>query len=159
MSSDAMNYQETLQFTQSLRKQLVTEYVKPGMEGLVKDEGSVDRLLKTLKDMDQTALADRKNTIDSSTADSSRDVADAMQKFVHMQMNRNPFERLPDGSVAPASEGATVIPQVNEEKLGEHDLVEGEAEQGVIVESSSDFMARMEVLRAQREADEVRGMT
>lgn len=134
-----MSYEETLAYTQSLRKDVVDNLVSPE-DGSppVGDKEKLDFMLRTLKDMDSTALNDRKNTIDRDNADSSKTVAEAMQQFLVMQGNSNPFERRTDGS-APA-----VIPDADPEKLGEQSLVEGEGETGVIEETSASFMERME---------------
>lgn len=145
MTDDVMDYTETLRYTQSLRKRLVDEYTKSGMEKLIEDEKSVDRMLKALKDMDTQVLNERKNEIDQHGADSSREVADAMKQLVEMQQNQNPFKRQADGSIL-------TVPTVDEGKLGTHDLVEGEAEQGVVMETSGEFFARMEALRREKEA-------
>lgn len=149
MTEEVMGYQETLQYTQALRKQVVEAYSQNGMNELIKDEKAVDKMLKALKDMDAQAFGERKNQIEQSTADSSREVAEAMRKFVELQCNANPFMRNPDGSIEGKEQ---LLPTVDEDKLGEHDLVDGEAEQGVIHETSGEFFTRMEIKRAEREA-------
>lgn len=151
MSHENMTYEEMLQHTQGIRLQIVDAYTGNGIENLIKDDTAVDKLLKTLKDMDQTAISHKKNQIDQKSSDSSADVAAAMQRLIEQQMNKNPFHRQADGTLI-EGEASRVIPNVDPAKLGNHDLVEGETEQGVIMETSGDFMKRMEKLRAEKEA-------
>lgn len=145
--SSIPNYEETLSYSQGIRRRIVDKYFAGGE--VPNDPKDVETVLKALKDMDSTAINDRKNNIDQATADSSKEVATAMRDMVLMQQNRNPFERSSDGSV----EENVVIPEANPEKLGEHELVEGEEEIGVIAETSTDFMKRMEE-RHQANTDE-----
>jgi len=130
------NYEETLAYSQGIRRTVVDHYMK---KGVPEDPKDIDTVLKALKDMDSTAINDRKNSIEQNAADSSKEVASALRDMVMMQQNRNPFEREPDGS---AKEIPT--PQASPEKLGDHDLVDGEHEIGVVSETSTDFMKRME---------------
>lgn len=130
-----LSYEETLAYSQNIRKRIVDKFVGETIPG---DEDTIRLVLSALKDMDNTALQDRKNRIDQSNADSSKEVADAMREFVHMQMNRNPFARQPDGSPV------ATAPSVDVSKLGEFEIVEGEDEIGIIEETSADFMRRME---------------
>ncbi len=130
------NYEETLAYSQGIRRTVVDHYMQKGVPHDPKD---VETVLKALKDMDGTAINDRKNSIEQNAADSSKEVATALRDMVMMQQNRNPFEREPDGSVREVP-----VPQANPEKLGDHELVAGEEEIGVVAETSSDFMKRME---------------
>ncbi len=118
-------------------------------EGVPKDPKDVEIVLKALKDMDGTAINDRKNSIEQNAADSSKEGAIALRNMVWMQQNRNPFEREPDGSAKEVP-----VPQANPEKLGDHELVAGEEEIGVVAETSSDFMKRMERERSTYTEDE-----
>jgi hypothetical protein len=140
---DVLDYQQTLSFSQRIRRRIIDKVMEDGE--VPNDPKAVDTLLKTLKDMDQTALADRKNQIDQKDSDTSREVADAMRQMLEMQKNANPFARRDDGSVA----APTVVPSVSVEKLGEHKLVEGETEIGVISENCGDFMTRMQALKGE----------
>lgn len=132
---DVLDYEATLRFSQGLRRQIVGALTKGGVPT---DKDSVDMILRSLKDMDATAINDRKNNIDQGMADSSKTVAEAMREFVTLQMNRNPFERTPDGEAKP-----TTVPTVDLEKLGDFELVAGEDEIGTVQETSAEFMERM----------------
>lgn len=138
-----LSYEDTLAYSQGIRRTVVDKYME---KGVPKDPKEVETVLKALKDMDSTAINDRKNNIDQASADSSKEVAEAMREMVLMQQNRNPFERTPDGSVE-----TTPVPEANPEKLGDHELVDGEEEIGVIAETSNDFMKRMESNRTDKE--------
>jgi len=142
-AQDRLSYEETLAYSQNIRKRVVDNFIK---ETIPNDPKDIEIVLKALKDMDTTAINDRKNNIDERNADSSKEVAEAMREMVLMQQNRNPFERNPDGSVEHVP-----VPEANPEKLGEHELVDGEEEIGVISETSSDFMKRMESHRIDEE--------
>ena len=143
-----LDYNETLKYSQRLRRQIVENFISPDGK-VTTDAKELDTVLKALKDMDQTALQDRKNQIDQSGADSSKEVAEAMRDLLAMQMNKNPFQRQPDGTAVPAP-----LPSIDKAKLGDHLLVKGEEEIGVITETSADFMKRMEEQRAQNSTDD-----
>lgn len=130
------NYAEILGYSQGIRRTVVDKFME---EGVPQDPKDIEIVLKALKDMDSTAINDRKNSIEQNAADSSKEVATALRDMVMMQQNRNPFERTPDGSAKEVP-----VPQANPEKLGDHTLVEGEEEIGVVAETSTDFMKRME---------------
>lgn len=141
--SGAMDYKQTLAYSQDIRKRIVDEFVGDGR--VPNDPKELNVVLKALGDMDKTALMDRKNEIDQGNADSSKQVAEAMSEFILMQQNRNPFQRSSDGAlIEQVPNGNTVTPEVDVEKLGNYELVAGEDEIGVITESYKEFMARME---------------
>lgn len=131
----ALGYEETLQFSQAVRRRVVRHFTAGGIPGDVKE---VSVVLKALKDMDTTALDERKNNIEQGNADSARTVAEAAREFIHLQKNRNPFEKTQDDKYAGA------IPVIESERLGTFDIVPGETEIGVVIESSADFMKRMD---------------
>lgn len=128
-----MDYRQTLNYTQRIRKDLVESQVKGGLPG---DKDGVELLLKTLKEMDGTAINDRRNTIDEGNADNARKVADAMTTF--FRENQNPFRVSDDGDYIPAP------PTVNRGKLPKLSHAEGETHIGTITETAEEFNARME---------------
>lgn len=132
----AMTYEETLRYSQNIRRRIVDEHTK---EALPKDLDTMKVVLSALKDMDRTALDERKNVIDQGNADSSRQVAEAMNEFIKLQRNRNPFMRADDDS--PSAVGQ--VPQVDPSELGNHEVVPGEDEIGIVTETADEFMARM----------------
>lgn len=137
MSEERLSYEDTLAYSQGLRRQVVDHYMEVGVP---KDPKDVETVLKALKDMDSTAINDRKNTIDEKTADGSKEVAMALMDVVRMQQNSNPFERQPDGSVPEP-------PVASKEQLGDFQLVDGEEEIGVVSEKADDFLKRMDEQR------------
>lgn len=139
---DPLDHDATLRLTQTVRRRVVTGMTK-GENGFPSDDKQLDLLLRTMKDMDSAANNDRKLRIDDKNSDSSAEVAAAMSVMVKNQMNRNPFQRDPDGS--PSEEGSgDHIPSVNPDKLGQHELVEGEGEIGIIAETADTFRSRMD---------------
>lgn len=143
MSETEYNYEQEIAYTQSIRKQIIQKKIEGGIPS---DNDEIKILLSALKDHDTTTLTDRKNRIDESTSKSSADIATAFAQFVKMQNNANPFERNPDGTAITAVDDdvpTAAIPQVDEERLGEFDLVQGEEEIGVIIEDSESFFNRM----------------
>lgn len=140
-----LNYEETLQYSQRMRRKVVSHLTQEGQH-IPGDIKEVNTVLKALADMDKTAIDERKNNIEQGNADSARLVAEATREFILQQKNRNPFE----ADEQTVMEGQP--PQVSPEMLGEHALVPGEAELGVIQERSEDFMKRMgEQLKAKEE--------
>jgi|AntDeeMinimDraft_5_1070356.scaffolds.fasta_scaffold15606_2 hypothetical protein len=138
-----VDYKQTLNYSQGVRKRIVEHFVGEG--NIPSDPKELNVVLKALGDMDKTTLMDRKNDIDQGAADTSKQVAEAMSEFIQMQKNQNPFQRAQDGTVIehePTQE--TLPPSVDVEKLGDYELVKGEDEVGVITETYSDFMKRME---------------
>ncbi len=139
-----MEYRETLNYSQGVRKRIVDHFVGEG--SIPSDPKELNVVLKALGDMDKTVLMDRKNDIDQGNADTSKQVAEAMSEFIQMQQNKNPFQRSTDGGVVPQQPAPESLqpPSVDVEKLGDYQLVEGETEVGVVNESYKEFMARME---------------
>lgn len=139
-------YTENLQFSQSIRRRIAEQLTA---ENIPSDHKDMDILLRTLKDMDQTTLNERKNQIDESSAGSAKTIADAMNELVKMNLNTNPFQRNPDGSV-----DESYIPKIDASKLGDHNLVPGETEIGTVIETSNEFITRMEAELANRPVDD-----
>lgn len=133
---DQLDYEQTLAYTQRFRRWAVGQMTQKGMPA---DPQEANVLLKALKDMDTTALTDRRNNIEQDNADTDREVVEAMKTFIGMQENADPFRR--------GSQGGNETPpppELEPEKLGEQSMVDGETEVGVVNETSKDFMKRME---------------
>lgn len=135
VSEDSMGYEEVLRYSQNIRRTIVSSYMEQGVPKDVKETGMV---LKALADMDKSALEERKNAIDSGNADSSRKVAEAMQEFIRLQKNRNPFQRDSDDQPVGA------VPELTLEQLGDFELAPGETDIETIQETADDFLERME---------------
>lgn len=144
MADTEYNYESEIAYTQSIRKQIINKKIEGGISN---DNDEIKVLLSALKDHDTTTLTDRKNRIDESTSKSSAEIATAFAQFVKLQDNTNPFERNPDGSALTSDTEipTPAIPQVDESKLGDFELVEGEEEIGTIIEDSESFFDRMGV--------------
>lgn len=138
---EPMDYDKALSYSQIHRRRIV-DSLMAGPQ-VTSDTKELSVVLKALSDMDKSVLMERKNNIDQGSADSSKAVAEAMREFITGQNNTNPFARKADGSVTEPVP-TTVIPEVDMEKLGEHQLVDGEDEIGVISETYNEFMNRME---------------
>lgn len=160
----AMDYQQTLDYTQSLRKQLIQAQLSSTGGALPTDKDGVELLLKIAKDLDHTSHSDKRNKIDQSNSEAGREVADAMRIYVGELQNHNPFTRSADGS-AVANAGVrdaeyTVVddlppPSVDPKRLGSHEFVDGEEELGVIMETADEFIARMApLIEAKRAAED-----
>lgn len=137
---EPMDYDKALSYSQIHRRRIV-DSLMAGPQ-VTSDTKELSVVLKALSDMDKSVLMERKNNIDQGSADSSKAVAEAMREFITGQNNINPFARKADGSVTEPT--ATVIPEVDLEKLGEYELVDGEDEVGVISETYNEFIDRME---------------
>lgn len=139
MSSAPMSYEETLHYTQGVRKQIVGKLTE---EGIPADLDTTKVLLTTLKDMDGTAINDKKVRVEEQNAASNSEIANAVVQYSKMFGDDSPFFRKPDGSAL--DKDAAAVPSADERRLGEHDLVEGETEIGISMENSREFMDRMQ---------------
>ncbi len=137
----AFSYDETLAFSQGLRRGVANKLIAGGIPS---DKEGVELLLKTLKDMDKTAIDSKRTAIEADNAGSSREIAEAMVELAKLGQNQNIFERRPDGSVPALELGVSDnLPEVDEAKLGEHTFVPGEDHIGVVAETASEFYSRM----------------
>ena len=139
-----MNYVQSLDWSQGIRRRIVAKKLQNGVPS---DNDEIKILLSTLKDHDSTAISDRRNRIDESTSQSSAEIALAMVEMVKQQANQNPFAvRTVDGSpVKAVGANSGALLKINEAKLGDHDLVDGEGEIGTIQETCETFFGRMGV--------------
>lgn len=135
MSDEPLSYTETLHYTQGLRRQIINKKIE---KGIPEDDDSINVLLKAMKDMDQTAIQDRRNNIEEDNSNNAREVAASMKEFLTMQRNENPFMRTETGEVVEHA-----LPKLNQERLGSFQLVEGEQEIGILQESADAFIERM----------------
>lgn len=137
----AFNYDDGLAFSQGLRRGIANKLIA---NGIPSDKDGVELLLKTLKDMDKTAVDAKRTSIEEDNAGSSREIAESMVELARIAQNRNIFERQPDGSIPALEVGVNDnLPVVDEAKLGEHTFAPGEDHIGVVGETASEFYARM----------------
>ncbi|MNF54730.1 hypothetical protein D3C81_434020 [compost metagenome] len=137
---DEMTYEQALAFSQRVRRTIVREKLKGGVPS---DLDEVKLVLSALKDHDTTAINDRKNTIEEGVSQSSADVASNMVELIKMMKNENPFSRAPDGSAPADHTPRAILPNIDESKLGDHELVDGEGLIGTVQETSESFFGRM----------------
>jgi hypothetical protein len=136
-----LTYEQSLAFSQGIRRKIVASKMKGGVP---RDNDDIKILLTTLKDHDHTAINDKKNSIEESTSASSAEIAQSMVEVVKLMKNENPFSvRTSDGSLNPDHVPRAILPQLDESKLGDHELVNGEGEIGVVQETSESFFSRM----------------
>lgn len=138
-----LTYEQSLAFSQRIRRQIVKKKMTPNGD-IPADNDDIKIMLSALKDHDHTAITDKRNTIDASTSASSAEVAHAMVEAVKMLKNENPFSlRSADGSFDANHTPRAILPKIDENRLGEHDLVDGEGEIGNVQETSDAFFNRM----------------
>lgn len=138
---DEMTYEQSLAFSQRIRRTIVRDKLKAGVPN---DLDEVKLVLSALKDHDTTAINDKKNSIEEGVSQSSADVAQNMVELIKMMKNENPFsQRAPDGSVNTEHTPRAILPVIDENKLGAHELVDGEGVIGNVQETSESFFNRM----------------
>jgi hypothetical protein len=148
---DEMTYEQSLAFSQRVRRIIVRDKLKAGVPA---DLDEVKLVLSALKDHDTTAINDRKNTIEEGVSQSSADVAQNMVELIKMMKNENPFSRAPDGSANTDHTPQAILPVIDENKLGAHELVDGEGVIGNVQETSESFFNRMGINPAGKGRDD-----
>lgn len=131
---DDLSYDNILKFSQGIRKDIALEMVA---ERLPNDPEQVKLLLNVLKDLDTTALMERKNKIESEGVKSDREIADAFAMLLKQNGNQNIFQ---------AKEPVPVpieAPVIKPGELGDFQHVEGEMEIGINNETCDEFIKRM----------------
>jgi putative cell wall-binding protein len=141
------DYEQTLKFTQNIRRKIVNKQMEKGVPS---DLDTVNVLLKALKDMDSTAINDRRNTIDEGNADTARRVADDMAEFV--KNHGNPFMRNAEGDPILVSS-----PTLNPSRLPQIEHAQDEAHIGTVTETEEEFNRRMEPVYKKRFDEESEG--
>jgi hypothetical protein len=136
MSEHKLDDDQVLQYTQGLRKQLVTAIVEKGMP-----EDNKDRmvLLGALADMDRTALGNKRINKDEEIARDDRAAASILARVYETLGGKNPFEQ-----------GVTIEGQARQVKLPEKllevvEFVDGETDIGISSESYEDFARRTDM--------------
>lgn len=121
-----------MNFTQKIRKELVTDITRKGMPA-DKDERST--LLQALRDMDQTSVNRLRLDVDKENNNNNR----AAQEIVNRLYQVNPY-----GLQAQPGHERAEIPEPNPDEIPQIEFDEGEKEIGLITETSSEFLKRME---------------
>lgn len=137
--SDESTFEARLERNQALREKVI-DRLKDDDGELPTDLKELKMILEAANDIDRTELSRRKLNIDSKNADTA-DRAYTLSLELQKQRNGdNPFQRDLDGAI---------IPSVDPEKIGHHTFVDGEMDQGIIVETLPELEERV---RLQREA-------
>lgn len=126
----SLDSETLLNFTQNIRHQLATNFVKDGMPD---DKESQQMLLATLRDMDQTSINRIKADIDSQALESNRKIQEIVDRL---------HDTMPTG--LRAGQATDHHPQVSAEELPAFDQQDGELSLGVEQETSDQFLGRME---------------
>jgi len=127
-----LSNEEMLNFSQKIRKELVSDMTRAGMPA-DKDERST--LLQALRDMDQTSVNRLRLDVDKENNAGNR----AAQEIVNRLYQANPY-----GLRARPGEERDDIPEPDVGEIPEIEFSEGEKEVGLITETASDFLKRME---------------
>lgn len=133
MTDEKMTDDGVLEYTQRLRKQLVTDMTKKGMPDDPKDRST---MLMALSDMDRAALGNKRITKDEQIASEDRAAQAAIARVYSTLGNKNPFEVQPEKDITP------VVPELPENIAPDAEFVEGEEEIGVREESYQEFAER-----------------
>ena len=129
---DDVNSERLLDFTQRVRKELVSEITDGGIPS---DKEERTMLLQALRDMDQTSVNRLRLDVDKESNESSR----AAQEIVKRLYEINPYGL----RVRPGNE-VERVPEPNVEDLPEIEFDEGEKAIGLVTETSAEFLQRME---------------
>lgn len=127
-----LSSENLLNYTQMVRKRLINSMTKRGMPD-DKDDRRV--LLQALHDMDQTSVNRLRLDVDKQSADNNR----AAQEIINQLYRVNPY-----GLEARPGEERDSIPEPNVTDLPAVEFDAGEKHIGLVTESSTDFMKRME---------------
>lgn len=127
---------QNIAYTQQLRRQILTDVTK---DGLPKDKESIDLVLEAARDIDRTALGNKRIQSGDRNSDSNHRVAMAVQQLQRSLGNANPFEVGPDGQ-DPAIDQA----RFNDDLLPDIEVKPGEMDVGHHEETYKEFMARMD---------------
>ena len=126
-----MTEDEVLQYTQTIRKDLVDNIIEGGVPT---DNETRYALLTTLGDMDKQAMGNKKIAASLVGSESDRLVANALIMLGNQLQGRNPYEKEVGGE----------IPAVDFTMLPAIEMTPGEDEQGISSEKYDEFMGRME---------------
>lgn len=130
---DDLSYENILRYSQGTRKDLALKMTE---NQLPEDPEQIKLLLTILKDLDTTALMERKNKIESEGQKSDREIADAFVTLLKQNGNKNLFQVEGNASVIEA-------PKIEPGQLGQFETVEGEMEIGISAETCDEFVRRM----------------
>lgn len=133
-----LDFDDQLKHTQRIKGKVLHKLVA-GPTGVPTDKDSVELLLKVADSMDKTTIAKRRLAVDEKQGDGAISILNAIVHSIREGGGANPFVR-----------------EVNSEPLQNQSLGElptfegdhaiGEAEIGVIVETSDNFTRRMEIV-------------
>lgn len=132
LDDEVLSNEEMLNFSQKIRKGLVSDMTRKGMP---EDKDERSTLLQALRDMDQTSVNRLRLDVDKENNAGNR----AAQEIVNRLYQVNPY-----GLRARPGEERDDIPEPEVGEIPEIEFSEGEKEVGLITETASDFLKRMD---------------
>lgn len=130
--SDDLSNEGLLNFTQKIRKELVSGMTTKGMP---EDKDDRSTLLQALRDMDQTSVNRLRLDVDQENNESNR----AAQEIVRRLYDVNPY-----GLRAKPGEERDELPIPPDSEIPEIEFDEGEKAIGLVTETADEFLKRME---------------
>lgn len=130
-----LGFDDQLKYTQRIKGRVLHKLVS-GPGGIPEDKDGVELILKVADSMDKTTIAKKRLAVDEKQGDHAQSVLNAVLLSIGRD---NPFLRSPDSE-----------PQGNQD-IGElpdfgAEHAQGEAEVGVIVDTSDKFLTRMDIV-------------
>lgn len=129
-----MTDDQILKHTQNIRKRLVNDITKGGLE-MPTDKDDRQTLLTTLQNMDQQALSNKRIGVASDAVDADKAAAEALKVISKNFGNLDPFQHGGD-RVINHTPDTSLLPEV--------EMVPGEGDIGICSETHEEFMRKME---------------
>lgn len=145
-----LDFDEQLKHTQRIKGRVLHKLVSD-VSGLPTDKDGVELILKVADSMDKTTIAKRRLVVDEKSGNDAASVLNAIVQLVQSSGGKHPS--LIENGAAPVEQADIgALPEFD----GAH--ADGEAEIGVIVETSDSFTRRMDIVNReemQRRAQEM----
>ena len=128
-----LDFEDQLKHTQRIKGKVLHKLIS-GNNGIPDDKDSVELILKVADSMDKVTIAKKRLAVDEKHGDDASSILNAVLHSIGME---NPFLRK-EGSSPQATQDIGEMPSFD----GQH--ADGEAEVGVIVDTSDKFLTRMD---------------
>ncbi len=145
-----LDFDEQLKHTQRIKGRVLHKLISD-TSGLPTDKDGVELILKVADSMDKTTIAKKRLAVDAKSNDDASSILNAIVQLVQSTGGKHP-SLIENGANPVANQDLGELPSFE----GTH--AEGEAEIGVIVETSDNFTRRMDVINRenmQRRAEEM----
>lgn len=129
---------DQIKYTQRIKGRVLHKLVS-GNDGLPTDKDSVELILKVADSMDKTTIAKKRLQVEEKQGDGAISILNAIALSITNGNGNNPFV-LPEGAAPVANQDLGELPEFD----GKH--AKGEAEIGVIIDTSDKFINRMDVV-------------